>query len=120
MNIKEIYEKWCDEEELTEEELEGVSAFIVTKLEHGQELSAADFNFILERWSYDEAEFVEEWSHGWLVYDYIITALNGKHYMFRAVHHDDYGFMDNLGDQICPEVEEREVMVKKWVEVQNG
>lgn len=119
MNIEEIYYKWCDEEELTEEEFDGVGAFIVTKLEQGWNLSAADFDFILERWNYDEAEFVEELGHGWNLYNYVITAPNGKHYMFRAIHHDDRGF-DNLGNQTCIEVEEREVVVKKWVEVQNG
>lgn len=120
MNIEEIYEKWRDEERLTEEELECMSSFILTKLEQGEELSRADFDFIFELWDYKTGNFVEEWSHGWIVYNYIINAPNGKHYMFRSAHHDDYGFMDGIEDQICPEVEFKEVMVKKWVEVKNG
>lgn len=120
MNIEEIYYKWCDEEELTEEELDGISAFIVTKLEQGEELSQADFHFIFEQWDYETGDFIEEWSHGWIVYNYIIKAPNGKRYMFQSAHHDDYGFTDEIEEQVCPEVEEKEVMVKKWVEVKNG
>lgn len=36
MNIEEIYDKWRDEERMTDEELECISSFILTKLEQGK------------------------------------------------------------------------------------
>lgn len=120
MNIEEIYEKWCDKDPMTDEELECLSSFILTKLEQGEVLSQVDFQFIFEQWDYETGNFVEEWSHGWIVYDYIINAPNGKHYMFRSAHHDDYGFMDEIAEQVCPEVELKEVPKWMWVEVKNG
>lgn len=116
MDIEKIWKKWIDDAKMTEEEINTLDASIMAKLENGDYLNYYDFRFIIEMWDYTRGSFVEELRHGWILYEYIIHALNDKDYLFYAAHHDDYGFEDDIEEQICPEAELREVKVKKWVE----
>ena len=120
MNIEDIEERYYNNIETTDEEIAALESYIVDKLEKREEINDTEINFMSEMWCEKDRKFIGEGRHGWVLYEYVVEAPNGKHYRFEIYCHDDYGWDSDDYSQVCPEVELKKVVVEQWVDKEVG
>lgn len=89
---------------------------IEQKIINGETITYEEFaDFMEGTWDYELGDVTDFLRHGWLIRE-LLLEINGKHYMTLCTWSDDYGF-DTDDTYEFAEVEKREVLVEKWVEV---
>lgn len=115
-NYNEILRKVCDGSQVTDEEWEWIVARVTRKLRDKQELTNQEISCVLLPYYDTCADIIYLRHHKdtyWEV-NYILQVANDEFYSIHGILSPEYWWGD-IPDQHCPRVDQREVLVKKWV-----
>lgn len=105
--------------ELTAEEIDFIIKESKARLIAGMPISVDAFYLAIEDdyTSYEYGDVTDIWSHGWLVRE-LVAHIDGKNYYTLVAWNDDYGIDED--DQLeFKEAVRKQVLVERWVEVEN-
>lgn len=105
--------------DLTAEEIDFIIKESKARLIAGMPISVNAFYLATEcdYTSYEYGDVTDIWSHGWLVRE-LIVHIDGKDYFTLVAWHDDYG-IDEDDELEFKEAVRKQVLVERWVEVEN-
>lgn len=105
--------------ELTAEEIDFIIKESKARLIAGMPISVDAFYLAIEDdyTSYEYGDVTDIWSHGWLVRE-LVAHIDDKNYYTLVAWNDDYGIDED--DQLeFKEAIRKQVLVERWVEVEN-
>lgn len=117
MNYDEIFERMLNRESITDEEWEFVLSEVQKKLERKEVICAQEITEVILECAELEYDYIEPTRHGWIYTTIIFTFDEENYYSFDCWWHDDHG-IDGIDNQVCPRMVKKQVMVEKWVEVE--
>ena len=118
-NYDELIERYYDKEELTDEEYAYVEKILLDKVRKGESVSHWEFEYLDERFFYEYGDITDELRHGWVWREIILKFSENEFYSCNIAYHNDYGFDTDEIDDFC-RVEKRNVVVQKWVPVEEN
>ena len=119
-NYEELMDKYRrNYNDLTAEEIDFLCKESRTRLIAGMPISVNGFYLAIENdyGSYNYGDATDFYSHGWVGRELIVN-IDGKNYLAYVSWHDDYGIDEDDSLQFV-EVEKKQVLVERWVEVEN-
>lgn len=121
MDYDEILDRFINNEEIDDEEWKFLCSKIEDKIKNGEYLETFENKILIEgeyvRWS-EETLVITTGRHGWIK-ELLPVLIGDNYYGLYVWYHDDYGIdYESLGRQVLPKIEKRQVIVEKWVEVE--
>lgn len=113
----ELIERYGEGEELTDEEYIYIEKILCDKVRKNESISHLEFEYLDECFFYEYGDTTDEIKHGWVWKEIIFRLSENEFYSCCIAYHDDYGFdVDEIDD--IYRVEKRNVVVQKWVPVE--
>lgn len=114
MDYDNLLTKWF-EGEVSEAENDFIFSTFIEKLRAGKELSKLEVEYLWNWGSITDSRVIDSYKHGYNFVEFIIEPMPNEFYSLTAINHDDYDM--EYDAQVCPRVEKRQVMVERWVPV---